>query len=166
MLVSIGEGLAHVKSPVASACLFCSSVKKRVRVTMSVLMCSSWVVLALEDMLRRQNRRRRAGEIEVYEELETGCAPDLRLGLDRRGAGAVEYLRYFGIRTQKDEGKIARQERRDCGIRAQERRGTSLVRLWVLEDDCITMSSRDHFFTLAFSSCPFSPACRGACCCG
>ena len=31
------EVLTHVKSPVASLCLLCSSVKKRVRVTISVL---------------------------------------------------------------------------------------------------------------------------------
>jgi len=34
------EGRTDVKSPVASLCLVCSSVKKRVRVTMSVLILS------------------------------------------------------------------------------------------------------------------------------
>ena len=33
----LGEVSTYVKSPVASLCLLCSSVKKRVRVTMSVL---------------------------------------------------------------------------------------------------------------------------------
>ena len=32
----------YVKSPVASLCLACSSVRKRVRVTISVLTFSSW----------------------------------------------------------------------------------------------------------------------------
>ena len=51
---------AYVKSPVASLCLACSSVKKRVRVTMSVLTFSFWigspfcamVIYGLREMLK------------------------------------------------------------------------------------------------------------------
>jgi hypothetical protein len=42
---------AYVKSPVASLCFACSSVRNLVRVTMSVLTCSCWTPFPFVDML-------------------------------------------------------------------------------------------------------------------
>jgi hypothetical protein len=42
----------YVKSPVASLCLACSSVRKRVRVTMSVLTFSFWTAVPFVAMMK------------------------------------------------------------------------------------------------------------------
>lgn len=47
-----GFGQANVKSPVASLCLACSSVRKRVRVTMSILIFSAESMFPFEAILK------------------------------------------------------------------------------------------------------------------
>lgn len=51
LLELLGRGIPYVKSPVASLCFDCSSVRKRVRVTMSVLTCSGCTLAPLVAMM-------------------------------------------------------------------------------------------------------------------
>lgn len=62
VLAYLGRGICpYVKSPVASLCFACSSVRNLVKVTMSVLICSFWTPLPLPllvelDMLYYERR--------------------------------------------------------------------------------------------------------------
>ena len=78
------EGFAYVKSPVASLCFLCSSVRNRVSVTMSVLIFSR--AKASASPLACAMVRCQCGE--VYEKLN--CEKDEESGaldLDERTAG-------------------------------------------------------------------------------
>ena len=73
------DGPACVKSPVASLCLDCSSVRNRVRVTMSVLIFS-WATGAaspfaaiLNQCFRRLGQSRKAKDNNVSDRCNGGC---------------------------------------------------------------------------------------------